>query len=258
MCALFVCAVGTIGMNSAVCDAINMPDPTNPGCMPVGDPSVVLTLTTEDGQILPTGQITFTFNNAGPFTGSCQNGCEDVPIAFDGFGQFNIFVTSPGFESRTLLVDVGSSDDCNPITQTRIVVMEEDQTVGAIRGAWRANTVFGTIDVRFGNDGSAIGAILYDRVAGGDGNIYVSYNGNPIRGVAGQQTAIESVASPTRNGDVFNFDGTTLGVPVGFFDAQFTQDFASLVGVQPGAVNQGLGVTYVRLGDIPVPLQDPS
>jgi len=258
VCALIVCAVLAVGMNSAVCDAINLPNPDDPGCTAQGVPSVTLTVTNESGDILDTADISYTVNDQNLQVGSCINGCEDVAITFDTLGEFDIFVTAPGHLSRTLVVNVTSDDDCTPDTEERIVVLEVDDTVAAIAGAWRANTVFGFIDVRFGDNGQAIGAILYDRVAGGDGNIYVSYNGNPIRGVSGQQIAVESVQNPTRNGDVFNFDGTTLGVPVGFIDALMTEDFASLVGDQPGAANQFITVTYSRLGDIPTALQDPS
>jgi len=256
-CALVVCAVMTVGMNSAVCDAINMPPPTNPGCMPQGVPSITLTVSDVFGFILPTANISFTVDDQNLVSGSCINGCEEFALDFDTLGEYDIFVSAPGYEPRTLIVNVTSNDDCTPDTEERIVVLEEDPTVGAIAGAWRANTVFGTIDIRFGNNGQAIGAILYDRVAGGDGNIYISYNGIPIRGVSGQQIATESVQNPTRNGDIFNFNGTALGVPAGFLDAQLTDDFASLVGVQPGAANQFINVTYNRLGDIPLPLQDP-
>jgi len=257
VCALIVCAVMTVGMNSAVCDAINMPPPTNPGCTPQGVPSITLTVTDAFGFILPTADISFTVDDQNLLSGSCINGCEDFALAFDTLGEFDVSVSAAGYEPRRLIVNVISNDNCTPDTEERIVVLEEDETIGAIAGAWRANTVFGTIDIRFGDDGRAIGAILYDRVAGGDGNIYVSYNANPIRGVSGQQIAVESVQNPTRNGDIFNFDGTALGVPVGFVDAGLTEDFATLVGGQPSAGNQFINVTYGRLGDIPLPLQDP-
>jgi len=142
-------------------------------------------------------------------------------------------------------------------TDGRAVDAVVERTVAALGGAWRAETVFGRIDIRFDTDGSAIGAILYDRSIAGDGNFYVSYNGNPIRGANGQSIAQQNVAEPTRTGDVFDFNGQALGVPVGFSSAQMSADFSILSGLQPGAEAQGIVVTYQRLGDIPLALQDP-
>lgn len=256
MCAL-IAAFGLLtGMNATNCR--NLPDPTNPGCETDGSTSISLTLTNDDGDILETGRIVFTVDNQGPFDVSCSNGCDGFALAFNAFGRFVMNISSPGYETQQRIVNVSSNDNCNPETEDLIVVMEPDDSVAAIAGAWRASTVFGIIDLRFDDDGTAVGAILYDRVVSGDGNIYVSYNGSPIRGAAGQQAAFQSVAEPTRSGDEFDFDGTVLGVPVGFIDAQFTLDFASLIGIQPGAQNQGIAVTWNRLGDIPLALQDPQ
>jgi hypothetical protein len=187
----------------------------------------------------------------------CEGGCEDFPIVFNAVGKIDITVFAPGYEVSTRSVTVISNDDCNPVTQTLIMVLEEDLTVAALAGAWRATTVFGQIDLRFDTDGSAIGAILYDRTIAGDGNFYVSYNGNPIRGAPNQNIALQNAADPTRTGDVFDFNGEALGVPIGFITAQMSADFSILSGLQPGAGSQGIAVTYQRLSDIPLQLQDP-
>jgi len=241
------------GMSGGTCNV----DPTNPGCQTIGNASVRLTLSDDLGIIAPQATIVMQINNGNPLAVKCENGCEDFPIVFNAIGRIDITVFAPGYEVATRSVNVISDDGCNPVTQTLIIVLEEDLTVAALGGAWRAETVFGRIDIRFDTDGSAIGAILYDRSIAGDGNFYVSYNGNPIRGANGQSIAQQNVAEPTRTGDVFDFNGQALGVPVGFSSAQMSADFSILSGLQPGAEAQGIVVTYQRLGDIPLALQDP-
>ncbi|HPF38285.1 MAG TPA: hypothetical protein P5081_12060 [Phycisphaerae bacterium] len=256
---LLVCATlpFATGM-SGNCPSVNLPGGGST-CGTSNVPSVRLTIVDENGDTLPAATIAFSLNGGQYFVGSCEGDCEDFEIAYDATGQFNISVISPGYLQADRVVNVAADadDDCTPITQDLIVIMKEDTTVRVIAGAWRAQTVFGQIDLRFGANGEAIGAILYDRTVAGDGNFYVSYNGNPIRGVSGQEIAVQAVNNPTRVGDVFNFNGQALGVPIGFIDALITTDFQILSGGQPGAVSQGLFVTYQRLSDIPSALQDP-
>ena len=243
------------GMNGN-CDGFQIPG--TPTCGTKDVPAVRLTIVDEQGLTLPSASIAFSVNGSQYFVGNCTNDCKDFTIAFDITGQFNISVIAPGYQQDDRMVTVGAMDDmCTPITRDVIIVMKEDFTVAVLAGAWRAQTVFGNIDLRFGSNGEAIGAILYDRTIAGDGNFYVAYNGNPIRGVAGQQTAAVAAANPTRVGDIFNFNGEALGVPVGFVDAQMSGDFNAVSGRQPGAQSQGLFVTYSRLADIPTALQTP-
>lgn len=243
------------GMNGN-CDGFQLP--VTPTCGTSDVPAVRLTIVDEQGNVLPSATIAFSIDGSAYFVGSCDNDCQNFAIAFDVGGRFNISVISPGYLQEDRVVDVGTeADDCTPITRDVIIIMKEDLTVAVLAGAWRAQTVFGTIDLRFGDSGEAIGAILYDRTVAGDGNFYVSYNGNPIRGVSGQQTAVQAAANPTRVGDVFNFDGEALGVPVGFIDALMSGDFNVISGAQPGGQSQGLFATYSRLADIPTALQTP-
>lgn len=251
---LTACLPLAAGMNGN-CDGFMLPDV--PTCGTSDVPAVQLTIVNDAGQTLPFASIAFAVDQGQYYVGNCNNDCSDFAIAYDVSGRFDIAVIAPGYQQDNRIVNVGTEDDeCTPVTQDIIVVLKEDTTVAVLAGAWRAQTVFGTIDLRFGTQGEAIGAVLYDRTIAGDGNFYVSYNGSPIKGVAGQEIAVQAVNDPTRVGDVFNFNGQVLGVPVGFVDAVLSDDFLALSGAQPGAQSQGLFVTYTRLADIPTPLQD--
>ncbi|MCB9857743.1 MAG: hypothetical protein H6818_18830 [Phycisphaerales bacterium] len=252
---LIACLPLASGMNGN-CDGIMLPG--NPTCGTSNVPAVQLTIVNDVGQTLPYASIAFAVDQGQYYVGTCNNNCSDFAIAYDVSGRFDISVIAPGYQQDNRVVNVGTeADECTPVTQDIIVVLKKDTTVAVLAGAWRAQTVFGTIDLRFGDNGEAIGAILYDRTVAGDGNFYVSYNGSPIKGVAGQEIAVQNVNDPTRVGDIFNFDGQALGVPVGFVDAQLSTDFYLLSGAQPGAQSQGLFVTYSRLTDIPTALQSP-
>lgn len=251
---LAVLFVATVGMDAVGCldDIITPPD--NSGCDFENKPAIRLTVTNEDGDIL-NGFFVSATRGSQSATTVCESSCQNFPIGVNMFGTFNLTIRRGGYVQAQRQVAVGTNDNCNPITQNVIVVLSEDDTVASLFGAWRAETLYGRIDLRFGEEGEIIGAILYDRTIAGDGNFYVSYNNRPIRGVAGQDIAAIAANDPTRNGDVFTFVADTLGVPVGFQDALMTASFDSLTGAQPGAM--GFTVTYERLDAVPVPLQDP-
>lgn len=230
--------------------------PGLPDCGLTSQPSVRLTVTDPEGNILPFASIAFSVNGGEAFAGSCLNQCRDFAIAFNAVGRFDILIGAPGYQTARRIVNVTSSDDCNPDTEDLIVVLSVDDTVAALAGAWEATTLFGDIMLRFGTDGEIIGAILFDRTIAGDGNFYVSYNDRPIRGVPGQPIAFIAATDPTRTGDLFDFTADTLGVPIGFAGARMDAGFATLTGGQPGAP-PGFLVTYTRLADIPDPLGDP-
>ncbi len=243
-----------LGMSGGTCTG-NPMDPN--GCQTTGKASVRLTLTDDFGIIAPQAAISLRINNAAPVLVTCEGGCEDFPVVFNAIGKLDLSIHAPGYLPANRTVNVISNDNCNPVTENLIVVLEEDLTVAALAGAWRAQTVFGVIDLRFNTDGSAVGAILYDRTVAGDGNFYVSYNGSAIRGAPNQSISQHNVSEPTRNGDVFDFNGQALGVPVGFSSAQMSGDFSLISGLQPGAESQGIIVTYQRLAEIPLGLQTP-
>ncbi|MFQ5501375.1 MAG: carboxypeptidase-like regulatory domain-containing protein [Phycisphaerae bacterium] len=249
---LLLLILTTTGMNGQ-CDTTSLPGV--PDCGLTGQPSVRLTVTDSEGNVLPFANIAFSVNGGEVFVGSCTNECRDFAIAFNAVGRFDILVGAPGYQTSRRMVDVSSSDDCNPDTEDLIVVLSLDNTVAALAGAWEGTTLFGDIVLRFGTDGEIIGAILFDRTIAGDGNFYISYNDRPIRGVPGQPIAFIAASDPTRTGDIFDFTADTLGVPVGFEGARMDAGFATLTGLQPGS--PGFPVTYTRLADIPEPLQDP-
>jgi hypothetical protein len=134
------------------------------------------------------------------------------------------------------------------------VILAADDTVGALSGVWETDNLFGRTMLRFGGQGEIIGAILFERTIGGDGNFYVSYNNRLIRGAPGQQIFAATAAEPTRNGDVFDFETTTVGSPVGFSNATMSDGSLTLAGTLLGQP-----VTYTRVADADVPdaLRDP-
>ena len=243
-----------LGGMGGSCDGLGLPG--GPGCNPLEAASVRLTITDDQGSILPFATITFQVNGGQQAFTFCDGNCDDIAIAFGAVGRFDVTVSRAGFLDADRTVFVRSQDGCHPDTETLIVVMVGDQTIGALAGAWQSQTLFGDIALRFGESGEIIGAILFDRTIAGDGNFYISYNNRPIRGVPGQQIAFIGAVEPVRNGDLFEFVADTLGVPVGFLGARMFADFSLLTGAQPG-VPPGLNVTYTRLSEIPEALLDP-
>jgi len=225
----------------------------NNGCL--GDPvaSVILTITDAQGGTLPSADTGFRVNNGTLYTGYCTGNCNSVTLAFDVTGRFDIQVSAPGFmtATRTVIV-VADAGGCHPVTQDLIIVMQRDTTVGALAGAWYTDNSYGRSALRFGAHGEIIGAILYSRTVGGDGNFYVAYNGRQIRGASGQQIWPDTAADPTRAGDVFNFRATPLSMPIGFENGTLSADYNTLTGGL-----KGVTVVYTRLAEIPAALQDP-
>ncbi len=236
------------------CDGLGLPE--TPDCSAQGVPSVVVTVTDQDGVTLPVADIAFTFNGGQPFFTFCEGDCESYAIAFNAFGKFDITFSAPGRIPEFRTVTVTSPDDCTPETQTITVALSPDDTVAVLAGAWETVNLFGRSILRFGSDGEIIGAILFDRTIAGDGNFYVSYNGRPIRGVPGQQVASEFVQDPTRLGDQFDFFTVTLGFPVGFENATLSPNGLALVGTLRG-LPPGTAVLYSRLSNIPASLLSP-
>jgi hypothetical protein len=197
--------------------------------------------------------ISFTLDGQS-YSGGCKGNCEDVVLAYEETGEFDIEIEAPGYVAATRSVTVESdSDDCHPITKDITVALEYDSTLAALAGAWSTTNFYGTTDLRFGEDGEIIGAILYNRTVGGDGNIYIAYNGRSIRGAAGQSIFTDNATEPTRNGDVFHFRATALGHPIGFENATIAADYQVLTGML-----QGVTAEYARLVEIPEALQDPQ
>ncbi len=233
------------------CDQFDL-GPGGQICTAIAVPSVVLTITGADGEAAPTATIAFTINGQMPSIGDCTGTCDDVVLAFEATGRFDIEVSSLGYVAgrRSVVVQLDGAG-CHPVTEEITLVLERDQTVGVLSGAWRTSNAWGTSDLRFGANGEIIGAILYNQTAGGDGNFYVAYNGHNIRGVPGQFLFLEQAADPTRSGDVFNFVAASPTIPVGFENAILSADFYTLYGTL-----SGVPVTYTRLLDIPQPLLD--
>ena len=223
-------------------------------CGDLGRPAILLTIANEDGDIIGRSSVTVRRNGGTAQTGGCNEEfvCEDFAIGINLFGRFDISVSAPGYETESRTVNIGSNDNCNPTTETVIIVVSPDATVAALAGAWRSTNVFGTQDIRFNEDGKIVGAIQYDRQAGGDGNFYISYNNREIQGAFGQDIFFTNAEEPERTGDTFTWSTTTLGMPIGFESASMSDDFLTLQGTLAGTT-----VLYERLDEIPQPLQDP-
>jgi hypothetical protein len=215
--------------------------------------SVVLRIVDEDGDTIPEASVLFSVDGSGTYQAECDGDCDDMVLVYQVVGEFEIIVGAPGRtrEQVTVVVEA-NEDETHPVTEEVTVVLEADTTVSALHGVWRTTNVYGTSDLRFDSYGRIVGAILYDRTAAGDGNIYIAYNGNTITGVAGQNIVTANATDPTRVGDVFDFVTTTLSYPVGFEDATMTDDLYTLVGTLTGTA-----VTYTRLNGIPDALQTP-
>jgi hypothetical protein len=145
-----------------------------------------------------------------------------------------------------------ASDGCHPVTQNVTILLVPDPTLGALAGAWETNNLYGRTILRFGDAGQIIGAILFDRVVSGDGNLYVAYNGNTIAGAPGQPIIPDTASNPTRFVDTFNFGDQVLGNPIGFENAVMSSDFLTLTGTL-----SGITAAYTRLPEIPAPLETP-
>lgn len=226
---------------------------TGDACTQIAVPSVVLRVANPLG-IVPVASAVATWRINGGRGGiaECRNDCDDLVLAFELVGRFDIQVEAPGYKTASLSVTVErDSSGCHPVTQYAIVAMEPDPTVGALDGAWRGISIFGRVELRFDDGGKAVGAILYGQRATGDRNYYVQFNGRTIRGVPNQTIFSEPATEPTRINNEFNFFATPQGVPVGFQNAGMSAGFTSLAGTlsaQP--------ITYERLEDIPEPLRD--
>jgi len=233
-----------------------LPLPGAPDCGGVGVPSVVVTVTDQDGVTLPAATLAFTINGGQPFFTFCQGDCEAFSMAFNAVGDFDITVSAAGRLTEFRTVMVKSLDECRPETQSLTIALSPNDTVAVLAGAWETVNLFGRSILRFGAGGEIIGAILFDRTIAGDGNFYVSYNGRPIRGVPGQPVASAFAQEPIRIGDRFDFSTQTLGFPVGFQNAAMSANGLTLVGSLNG-LPPGTPVVYSRLSNIPAPLLDP-
>lgn len=239
----------SLGMNGD-CDFTGLPDSR---CGTAAVPSVIVDIQNETGTTLDYAEASFQVDDGGYYQGACDGNCDEFTLAANMVGDFDVYVRAPGYVTQSQSVTVEIDDDeCWPITENLTFKLAPDTTVAALAGAWRTTNVWGTSDIRFSDTGRVIGAILYDRVAGGDGNIYVAYNGWQIAGAIGQGITTAAATDPTRVGNFFTFSTTTLSYPIGFENAAMTADFSQLFGTL-----QSVGVGYVRLNEMPAALQDP-
>ena len=255
MCVAFLFATGGMAAVGGNCDFSGIPSNNNNGnSCGSGNPAILLSIATEQGHIVSRSRITVRRNLGTPSVGACHDDfpCEDFPIGINQFGRFDIEVAPPGYVVESRTVNVGSSDNCNPTTQNVVIVVTPDATVAALAGAWRTTNVFGTTDIRFDDAGRIVGAIQYNRQAGGDGNFYISYNNRPIRGAFGQDIFYTNADEPVRDGDRFTWATDTLGMPTGFEGALMSDDFLTMQGTLANTT-----VFYTRLDEIPGPLQSP-
>lgn len=233
-----------------------LPLPGAPDCGGVGVPSVVVTVTDQDGATLPAATIAFTINGGQPFLTFCEDNCDDFSMAFGAVGDFDITVRAAGRLAESRMVTVEAIDECTPETQSLTIALSPDDTVAALAGAWETVNVFGRSILRFGDNGEIVGAILFDRTIAGDGNFYIAYNGRSIRGAVGQPVSTAFAQEPIRIGDRFDFTAQTLGFPVGFQNATMSSNGLTLVGSLNG-LPPGTPAVYSRLLSIPAPLLDP-
>lgn len=231
----------------------------NPGgqvCTTIAVPSVVLNIRDAQGRVVPSATASYRINNSQVFQGFCNGSCGNFTLAFELVGRFNISITALGLQRRDIVVDVAADEEgCHPVTEQVDVVMQVDNTVGALAGVWRVTSgFFGDTIIRFGDNGEIIGAILLDRTVAGDGNFYVQYNGRQIRGAPGQPLQSMTAPEPTRIGNLFTWETTTFGIPTGFTNAAMTADFVNLTGTLGGQP-----ASYRRLSqnEIPAAIMDP-
>lgn len=239
-----------LGM-SGECDQILLPGSQNSASEEV--PSVILRIKGADGTTLSRASITVRIDGGSPVEGACDGNCNGIVLAYETTGQFDVTVSAPGYVTwQERITVVTDEDGSHPVTEERTVAMQVDQSVAVLSGCWYASHYTGPLVLRFDNRGRIVGAILYDRMAAGDGNIYVAYNGRQIAGAAGQGVVLGTAAEPTRVGDVFNFSTTTVGFPVGFVDARMSDDCDALT----GALGE-TAIVYARLDETPAALRDP-
>ncbi len=239
-----------LGM-SGQCDPISFPGGQSSDSEEV--PSVILRIKDAGGTTLSRASITVRLNGGALVEGACDGNCNGIVLAYETTGQFDVTVSAPGYVTwQERIAVVANEDGSHPITEERTVTMQVDQSVAVLAGCWYTSNYYGQSVLRFDNRGRIVGAILYDRMAAGDGNIYVAYNGRQIAGASGQGVVLGTAAEPTRVGDVFYFSTTTVGFPVGFIDARMSADYNTLTGTLGGTA-----VVYTRLDETPAALRDP-
>lgn len=219
-------------------------------CTQIAVASVVLSVRNPSGQVVPTARATFRVGNSQEIISECNGNCGNFVIIYEVAGNFDIDVTSLGLIPENVKVAVSLDEaQCHPVTKSVTVFLDADPTTAALFGVWRATSgVFGDSILRFGTNGEIIGAILIDRTIAGDGNFYISYNNRAIRGVPNQQIFQGFVQEPTRVGNLFTFETTSLGSPVGFSNASMSADFQTLSGTLGGQP-----VSYRRLSETEIP-----
>lgn len=251
---LVLCLISFSAMDGQ-CPGIGFP-PGGNACTLIAVPSVVLNIRNAQGQVVPSAQARFRVGNGPTFTAGCNGDCGSFVLVYETVGTFNIEVSSIGQQPKT--VQVGVSFDqarCHPVTKNVTVQLAADTTTAALGGVWRSTSgFFGESILRFGTSGEIIGAILLDRTIAGDGNFYIAYNGRSIRGAPGQQILAALAAEPTRVGNLFTFETTTLSIPVGFSNAVMSADFQTLNGTLGGQP-----ASYRRLSETEIPnaIRDP-
>lgn len=231
------------------CDQVPMPG----NCTAQSVPSVVLTVLGPNGAVVDAAEAVFSLNGGPPFTRLCDGACEAFVLASDVVGIFDISVRSVGLRETLLRVAVGpDAAGCHPVTQRRDVILPVDETAGVLYGAWRATNFAGqTRTIRFGVDGSPVGAILGNFVNTGDMNVYIAYNGADIKGVVGEPIVRDTAPAPTRGGNIYNWTQTSAGFPLGFENALMSPDLNGLSGML-----LGIPIQYQRLEGVPTALQD--
>lgn len=229
---------------------------TNPGqiCTLIAVASVVLNIRDAENKTIPNATIVYKRNYDAPVTLTCNNNCDSVVLAYEQPGHFEYRVTAGGYAAATGSADVYMDEvGCHVIGKGATVVLQRDNTVGVLFGAWTYTNIAGqTTVIRFDEDGAPIGAMLTNRVNTGDGNIYVRFNDKQIAGAPGQPIQFTTAQYPTRFTNIVQWGAFVLGVPIGFENATLATDFNSLTGTLLGGP-----VTYTRLAEIPVALRDP-
>lgn len=233
--------------------------PGGPGgnaCTLIAVPSVVLNIRNAQGQVVQSALTRYRVGNGPVFTTGCNGDCGNFVLTYEAAGTFSIEVSSVGHQPKSTQVGVSRDEaGCHPVTQNVTVQLVADTTTAVLGGVWRATSgFFGDSYLRFGTSGEIIGAILLDRTIAGDGNFYIAYNGRAIRGAPGQQIFNAIAAEPTRAGNLFTFETTTLSIPVGFSNAAMSADFLTLTGTLGGQP-----ASYRRLSETEIPnaIRDP-
>ncbi len=231
---------------------------TNPGgqaCTLIAVSSVVLNIRDADNKPIPHATVVFERNFDDPVTITCNGTCDTVVLAYELPGHFEYRVTAFGYVAATGTADVYMDEvGCHVIGKSATVVLQRDNTVGVLFGAWSfTNIANQTTIIRFDEDGAPVGAILTNRLNTGDGNIYVRFNDKQIAGAPGQPIQFTSTQFPTRFTNVVQWGAIVVGVPIGFENATLAANFNSLTGTLLGSP-----VTYTRLAEIPAALRNPA